>query len=68
MDYLLEGVSEEDIQNAVGLVNRQDSFDLLKTYGPNKDTMLMALCCKKDDTPMIRAQASDIIDIDYLYL
>jgi len=56
VEYLLEGVSEEDIQNAVGLVNRQDSFDLLKTYGPNKDTMLMALCCKKDDTPMIRAQ------------
>lgn len=56
VDYLLEGISEEDVDAAVALVGRQDPLDLLKTYGPNNDTLLMALCCKKDDTPVIRAQ------------
>jgi len=62
VEYLLDGVTEEDLQNAISLVGRQDSFDLLKTYGPNKDTMLMALCCKKDDTPMIRAQVKNALE------
>jgi hypothetical protein len=49
-------VTKADIDAAVALVNRQDSQDIFKTYGPNNDSMLMTLCCKKDDTPTIRAQ------------
>ena len=30
--------------------------DLLKTYGPNEDSMLMHLCCKREEPPVIRAQ------------
>ena len=52
----LQDVTKEDIEAAVALVNRQDSQDIFKTYGPNNDSMLMTLCCKKDDTPTIRAQ------------
>jgi ankyrin repeat protein len=56
VDVLLQDVTKEDIDAAVALVNRQDSQDIFKTYGPNNDSMLMTLCCKKDDTPTIRAQ------------
>ena len=49
-------MTKADIDAAVALVNRQDSQDIFKTYGPNNDSMLMTLCCKKDDTPTIRAQ------------
>ncbi len=53
---LFKDVTKADIDAAVALVNRQDSQDIFKTYGPNNDSMLMTLCCKKDDTPTIRAQ------------
>jgi len=55
VDVLLQDVTKEDIESAVALVNRQDSQDIFKTYGPNNDSMLMTLCCKKD-SPTIRAQ------------
>ena len=51
-----QDVTKVDIDAAVALVNRQDSHDIFKTYGPNNDSMLMTLCCKKDDTTTIRAQ------------
>ena len=37
---------------------KQDLTDLLKTYGPNEDSMLMHLCCKRDEPPLIRAQVN----------
>ena len=30
--------------------------DLLKTYGPNDESLLMTLCCQKNDSPPLRAQ------------
>lgn len=53
---LLSGVDDSEIESALNIVNGKDLADLLKTYGPNNDTMLMALCCKKNESPTLRAQ------------
>ena len=38
------------------MVQGKNTTDLLKTYGPDKDTLLMTLCCYKNDSPSLRAQ------------
>ena len=38
------------------VVQGKNTTDLLKTYGPDKDTLLMTLCCYKNDSPSLRAQ------------
>ena len=30
--------------------------DLLKSYGPNDESLLITLCCHKNDSPSLRAQ------------
>ncbi len=54
VNFTLLSSSKNDFQ-----VNRKDSRDLFKTFGPNSDTMLMTCCCKKDDTTTIRAQVTE---------
>ena len=61
VEGLLENVEETDIESALNLVNGKDLTDLLKTYGPNEDSMLMTLCCKKDESPTIRAQVFALV-------
>ena len=56
VEGLLDGVPDREIDAALNLVNAKDMTDLLKTYGPNQDSMLMTLCCKRDASPTIRAQ------------
>ena len=33
----------------------------MKNYGPNKESLLMTLCCHKDDAPALRAQIFALI-------
>ena len=56
-------LSKASIFSAIVLIYdffKQDLTDLLKTYGPNEDSMLMHLCCKRDEPPLIRAQVKYI--------
>jgi len=61
IESLLEDVSETQIEDAISLVNGKDLTDLLKTYGPNEDSMLMHLCCKREEPPVIRAQVFALV-------
>merc|ERR1719189_445680 len=61
IESLLEDVTETEIEEAVSLVNGKDLTDLLKTYGPNEDSMLMHLCCKHEEPPVIRAQVFALV-------
>ena len=61
VEGLLAGVPEAEIAAALQLVDAKDMTDLLKTYGPNQDSMLMTLCCKRDASPTIRAQVGSWI-------
>ncbi len=40
------------------MVHGKDLVDLMKTYGPNGDSLLMNLCCRKNETPALRAQVT----------
>jgi len=61
VDALLEGVDEADIESSLNLVNGKDLTDLLKTYGPNKDSMLMTLCCKPNELAVTRSQVFALV-------
>merc|ERR1712223_34825 len=62
IESLLEDVTDKQIEDAISLVNGKDLTDLLKTYGPNEDSMLMHLCCKRDEPPLIRAQVFALVN------
>ena len=38
------------------LVNAKNVIDLLKSYGPNEESLLMTFCCQKNDSSFLRAQ------------
>ena len=38
------------------LVNAKNVTDLVKSYGPTDESLLMTLCCQKNDSPSLRAQ------------
>ena len=38
------------------LVASKNVTDLLKSYGPSDESLLMTLCCQKNDSPALRAQ------------
>ena len=38
------------------LVNAKNLIDLLKSYGPNEESLLMTFCCQKNDSAFLRAQ------------
>ena len=38
------------------MINSKNITDLLKSYGPTKESILMTLCCQKNDSPQLRAQ------------
>lgn len=61
IESLLEDVTDNQIEDAINLVNGKDLTDLLKTYGPNEDSMLMHLCCKREEPPIIRAQVFALV-------
>ena len=44
---LLVGVAEEQLQNAATYMGSRTVQEILKTYGPNEDTMLNVFCDKK---------------------
>lgn len=56
IETLLEDVSPNEIESAFKLIDDQDQKSIFKTYGPNHDTLMMTLCCKREDTPTVRAQ------------
>ena len=37
-------------------VNAKNLTDLLKSYGPNEESLLMTFCCQKNDSAVLRAQ------------
>ena len=37
-------------------MNAKNLTDLLKSYGPNEETLLMTFCCQKNDSVLLRAQ------------
>merc|ERR1712223_1214425 len=61
IESLLEDLTDNQIEDAINLVNGKDLTDLLKTYGPNEDSMLMHLCCKREEPPIIRAQVFALV-------
>ena len=44
---LLAGVTEEQLQNAATYMGSRTVQEILKTYGPNEDTMLIVFCGKR---------------------
>lgn len=57
---LLEGVSQEEMDNALKLTTRKSIKDLVHPHGPNADTILMLVCCQKDTTES-RAQLFAVV-------
>jgi len=45
-----------ELQKAIGLVKSKNVIDLLKSYGPNEESLLMTFCCQKNDSTFLRAQ------------
>jgi hypothetical protein len=59
--FLVEDVDDTEFKAAISLVNGKDVTDLLKTYGPNEDSLLMTLCCRKNDSSSIRGQIFGLV-------
>ena len=38
------------------MVNAKNLTDMLKSYGPNDESLLMTFCCQKNDSAVLRAQ------------
>jgi len=49
-------VNPDEIQKAIAFVNAKNLTDLLKSYGPNEESLLMTFCCQKNDSAVLRAQ------------
>jgi len=49
-------VNPDEIQKAIAFVNAKNLTDLLKSYGPNEESLLMTFCCQKNDSAILRAQ------------
>lgn len=55
LDILLQGVDSAQIERANNILAGTSDEELLKTHGPNKDTILMILCMQKD-SPRTRSE------------
>ena len=64
---LLAGVTEDQLQNAATFMGSRTVQEILKTYGPNEDTMLIVFCGKK----ICAQNRADIFQVDirnyYIY-
>jgi hypothetical protein len=59
--FLIEDVEDTEFKAAISLVNGKDVTDLLKSYGPNGDSLLMTLCCHKNDSSTLRGQIFGLV-------
>ena len=57
---LLAGVTEEQLQNAATYMGSRTMQEILKTYGPNEDTMLIVFAGKK----ICAQNRADIFQVD----
>jgi hypothetical protein len=58
---LMRGVSRQDLDRAVELVNAKPIDDLRKTFGPHQCTLLMSLCCNNADDSLQRAKVLAVV-------
>merc|ERR1712223_249448 len=49
-------IDPAELQTAIRLVESKNVTDLLKTYGSKNESLLMTLCCQKNDSSSLRAQ------------
>ena len=58
---LICDINPSDLEAAIRLTNDKNVTDLLKTYGPNEESILMTLCCHKNDSLAVRCQVFALI-------
>ncbi len=46
IESLVGDITDDVLTEAIEVVNGKDLNDLMKTYGPNGDNLLMNLCCR----------------------
>lgn len=56
MTDMTSDIDPAELQSAMKMVSTKNVTDLLKSYGPNDESILMTLCCHKNDSPILRAQ------------
>jgi len=56
-------IDPAELQTAIQLVSAKNVTDLLKSYGPNDESLLMTLCCHKNDSPALRAQVFALLAV-----
>jgi hypothetical protein len=61
IEALLDGVPEHEVEAAIKLIASHDAETIFKSYGPNNDSLLMTLCCKRDDTFANRARVYALV-------
>lgn len=61
VEALLDGVPDHEIESAVNLISSHDAETIFKSYGPNNDSLLMTLCCKRDDDFANRARVYALV-------
>lgn len=61
IEALLDGVPEAEVESAMKLIAGHDAETIFKSYGPNNDSLLMTLCCKRDDTSANRARVYALV-------
>lgn len=56
MTDMISDIDPTEVEKAMNSVSGKNVTDLLKSYGPNNESILMTLCCLKNDLPSLRAQ------------
>ena len=60
---LLAGLTEELLEDSATYMGRKTVQEIMKTYGPNEDTMLIVFCGKK----ICAQNRADIFQVNILY-